>query len=162
MNRRAFLKHVGVGAVGAVTIPAVWTRGQVTGPAAVKQPNVAKPALLSGSDEGSAMSGVERPNVILVLTDDQGYGDLSSHGNPVLMTPNLDKLRGESIRFTDFHVAPMCTPTRGQLMSGLDALRNRARHVCGGLTMLRSDVPTMGEIFNASGYQTGIFGKWHL
>jgi arylsulfatase A-like enzyme len=139
MNRRAFLKHVGVGTVGAVAIPAVWTRGQVTGPAAVKQ-----------------------PNVILVLTDDQGYGDLSSHGNPVLMTPNLDKLRGESIRFTDFHVAPMCTPTRGQLMSGLDALRNRARHVCGGLTMLRSDVPTMGEIFNASGYQTGIFGKWHL
>jgi len=104
----------------------------------------------------------KHPNVILVLTDDQGYGDLSSHGNPDLKTPNLDKLREQSIRFTDFHVAPMCTPTRGQLMSGLDALRNKARHVCGGLTMLRQDVPTMGNIFAASGYQTGIFGKWHL
>ena len=104
----------------------------------------------------------DKPNVILLLTDDQGYGDLSCHGNGVLRTPNLDKLHRQSIRFTDFHVAPMCTPTRGQLMSGLDALRNRARHVCGGLTMLRPDVPTMGDIFNAGGYRTGIFGKWHL
>ena len=104
----------------------------------------------------------DKPNVILLLTDDQGYGDLSCHGNGVLRTPNLDQLHRQSIRFTDFHVAPMCTPTRGQLMSGLDALRNRARHVCGGLTMLRPDVPTMGDIFNAGGYRTGIFGKWHL
>ncbi len=103
-----------------------------------------------------------RPNVILVLTDDQGYGDLSCHGNPVLRTPNIDRLHGQSLRLTDFHVAPMCTPTRGQLMSGLDALRNRARHVCGGLTMLRTDVPTMADIFAGSGYRTGLFGKWHL
>jgi len=105
---------------------------------------------------------VDRPNVILVLTDDQGYGDFSCHGNSVLRTPNLDRLHGQSIRLTDFHVAPMCTPTRGELMSGLDALRNKARHVCGGLTMLRTDVPTMGDVFRADGYRTGLFGKWHL
>ena len=63
-----------------------------------------------------------RPNVIVVMTDDQGYGDLSANGNPVLRTPNLDQLAAESIRLTDFHVAPMCTPTRGQLMSGRHAL----------------------------------------
>jgi arylsulfatase len=115
-----------------------------------------------GSRYGDGARAADKPNVILLLTDDQGYGDLSCHGNGVLRTPNLDKLHRQSIRFTDFHVAPMCTPTRGQLMSGLDALRNRARHVCGGLTMLRPDVPTMGDIFNAGGYRTGIFGKWHL
>ena len=104
----------------------------------------------------------KRPNVIVVMTDDQGYGDFSCHGNPVLKTPNLDVLHSQSVRLTDFHVAPMCTPTRGQLMSGLDALRNKARHVCGGLDMLRTDVPTMANIFKTSGYRTGIFGKWHL
>jgi arylsulfatase len=97
-----------------------------------------------------------------VLTDDQGYGDLSCHGNPVLRTPNIDRLHGQSIRLTDFHVAPMCTPTRGEIMTGLDALRNKARHVCGGLTMLRTDVPTVADIFAAGGYRTGLFGKWHL
>ena len=70
-----------------------------------------------------------QPNVIVVMTDDQGYGDLAAHGNPVLKTPNLDQLASQSIRLTDFHVAPMCTPTRGQLMSGRDALANGAMNV---------------------------------
>ena len=60
-----------------------------------------------------AESGVEHPNVVLVVTDDQGYGDLSCHGNPILNTPNLDQLHAESVRFTDFHVDPTCSPTRG-------------------------------------------------
>lgn len=59
-----------------------------------------------------------RPNVILIMTDDQGYGDLSCHGNPVLKTPNLDSLYAESVRFTDFHVNPFCAPTRASLMVG--------------------------------------------
>jgi len=67
-----------------------------------------------------------KPNVIILLTDDQGYGDLSCHGNPVLKTPNLDRLHSESVRLTDFHVAPVCTPTRGMLLTGLDAMRNGA------------------------------------
>ena len=103
-----------------------------------------------------------RPNVILVMTDDQGYGELSCHGNPLLKTPNLDRLHDESIRFTDFHVSPMCTPTRGQLMTGMDCLRNRAMNVSSGRTLLRRDLPTMADLFAAAGYATGIFGKWHL
>jgi arylsulfatase len=103
-----------------------------------------------------------RPNVLVILTDDQGYGDMSCHGNPVLKTPNIDRLHAESVRFTDFHVAPMCTPTRGQLMSGVDALRNKATSVTAGRAFLRRDLPTMADLFRAGGYRTGIFGKWHL
>lgn len=66
---------------------------------------------------------VKSPNVIVVLTDDQGYGDLACHGNPHLKTPHLDKLHGESVRFTDFHVSPLCTPTRAALMTGCDPVR---------------------------------------
>jgi len=103
-----------------------------------------------------------KPNVIIILTDDQGYGDFSCLGNPVLKTPNLDKLHAESVRFTDFHVSPMCTPTRGQLMTGRDALANGASCVCSGRTFVRRDVPTMADLFAAGGYRTGLFGKWHL
>lgn len=102
------------------------------------------------------------PNVILVLTDDQGYGDLSCHGNPVLKTPNFDRLHAGSIRLTDFHAAPMCTPTRSQLLTGVDALRNGAMNVSSGRAILRREFPTMTEIFAANGYRTAIFGKWHL
>jgi len=110
----------------------------------------------------AAAGGATRPNVLIVLTDDQGYGDLSVHGNPVLKTPHLDRLHAESVRFTDFHVAPMCTPTRGQLMTGVDAMRNGAMNVSSGRAILRRDFPTMAELFLAGGYRTGIFGKWHL
>jgi arylsulfatase len=103
-----------------------------------------------------------RPNVVIILSDDQGYGDFSRHGNPVLKTPNLDKLAEASVRLTDFHVAPMCTPTRGQLLTGLDACRNGATSVCAGRSFIRPGIPTMGELFTAAGYQTALFGKWHL
>jgi arylsulfatase A-like enzyme len=102
------------------------------------------------------------PNVILILTDDQGYGDLSCLGNPVLKTPVLDDLHSECVRFTDFHVAPMCTPTRGQLMTGRDAMNNGATAVCLGRSMIREEIPTMADIFKTSGYYTAHFGKWHL
>jgi len=103
-----------------------------------------------------------KPNVIIILTDDQGYGDLACHGNPVAQTPNLDRLYAESIRLTDFHAAPMCTPTRGQLLTGLDAARNGAVNVSSGRTLLRADLGTIANLFLASGYRTGLFGKWHL
>lgn len=102
------------------------------------------------------------PNVIIVLSDDQGYGDLSCHGHPVLKTPNLDRLHDETIRLTDFHVSPMCTPSRGQLLTGVDALRNGAIAVQGGMTSIHPGIPTMPEIFKAGGYRTAMFGKWHL
>ena len=118
------------------------------------------PALLSCGPSPSEID--ERPNVIIILTDDQGYGDMSAHGNPILKTPHLDKLHDESIRLTDFHVAPVCTPTRGELMTGLYALRNKAGMVPAGRNLMRRDIPTMPEIFSANGYATGLFGKWHL
>lgn len=105
---------------------------------------------------------VERPNVIIVLSDDQGYGDFSCHGNPVLETPALDKMHDESIRFDNFHVSPLSTPTRGQLMTGLDAFHNKAATVLTGRNIIRRDVTTMPEIFSQNGYATGLFGKWHL
>ncbi|MEM7316085.1 MAG: arylsulfatase, partial [Planctomycetota bacterium] len=103
-----------------------------------------------------------RPNVVIVMTDDQGYPELSAHGNPVLQTPNLDALHKQSLRLTDFHVAPMCAPTRGQLLTGLDAARNGCINVSSGRALLRADIPTMGNIFGDAGYATGVFGKWHL
>ncbi len=114
-----------------------------------------------GSDDKHETK-LRNPNVIIVLTDDQGYGDLSCHGNPILSTPRMDQLYDNSIRLTDFHVAPMCTPTRGELMTGRDALANGAYHVCSGRTFMRKDIPTMAEYFASNGYRTGHFGKWHL
>ncbi len=109
-----------------------------------------------------ARAAETRPNVILVMTDDQGLGDFSFTGNPVLKTPNFDTFAKQSVRLTDFHVSPMCTPTRGQLMTGLAALRNGATSVTAGRTFLRPGLSTLPELFAKSGYKTGLFGKWHL
>jgi arylsulfatase len=117
---------------------------------------------LSLAGSAPARAADARPNVIVVLADDQGYGDFSCHGNPVLKTPNLDKLHAQSVRLTDFHVAPMCSPTRGQLMSGMDGLRNGATSVTAGRMFLRRGIPTMADVFKTNGYRTGLFGKWHL
>lgn len=103
-----------------------------------------------------------QPNVILVLTDDQGYGDLSCHGNPILKTPNLDRMHRESVRFTDFHVSPLCTPTRGALLTGRDPGRNGAYRTSAGRTMLHHNETTLADLFAQQGYATGLFGKWHL
>ncbi len=104
----------------------------------------------------------ERPNVIVIMTDDQGYGEFSCHGNPITSTPNIDRLAKDAVRFVDFHVSPMCTPTRGQLMSGLDAFRNGAINVSSGRTLLRPELKTLADVFHDAGYRTGHFGKWHL
>jgi len=104
----------------------------------------------------------QRPNVIVVMTDDQGYGEFSCHGNPITHTPHIDRLASQSLRLVDFHVAPMCTPTRGQFLTGLDALRNGAMNVSSGRTLLRPELKTVADLFGAAGYRTGLFGKWHL
>ena len=104
----------------------------------------------------------KHPNVILVMTDDQGYGDMSCHGNPTQRTPNIDRLHSESIRFTDFHVAPYCTPTRSALMTGRYPARTGAYRTSAGRTSLHRREKTLGDLFTRNGYATGIFGKWHL
>ena len=96
------------------------------------------------------------------MTDDQGYPELSAHGNPVLRTPYLDQFHSQSVRLIDYHTSPMCTPTRGSLMTGLDPARHGAINVSSGRTLLRANLPTMADILAANGYRTGIFGKWHL
>lgn len=103
-----------------------------------------------------------RPNVIIVLVDDAGYGDFGCHGHPFLKTPNIDRLHGESVRLTDFHVAPMCSPTRGQLMTGCHGLRTGVTSVTAGRSLLRPEFVTAPQLFAAAGYRTGLFGKWHL
>ncbi|MDC1105875.1 arylsulfatase [Prolixibacteraceae bacterium] len=103
-----------------------------------------------------------RPNVILILTDDQGYGDLACHGNPIIKTPNLDKLHGEAIRLTDFHVNPFCSPTRSAFMTGRLSDRNHVRSTVYARNHLNIQETIMPEFFKASGYRTGQFGKWHL
>jgi arylsulfatase len=109
-----------------------------------------------------AAAPATRPNVIIVMTDDQGMGDFSYTGNPVLRTPNFDAFAREAVRLTDFHVCPMCSPTRGQLLTGLAALRNGATSVTAGRTFLRPGIPTLADLFGRAGYKTGLFGKWHL
>ncbi len=105
---------------------------------------------------------MDRPNVILIVTDDQGYGDMSCHGNPWLQTPNLDRLCAESVRLEDYHVDPVCTPTRASLMTGRYSSRVGAWAVTEGRQLLKPDEVTMADVFSDSGYRTGMFGKWHL
>ena len=107
-------------------------------------------------------SSPKPPNVVLVVTDDQGYGDLGCHGNPILRTPNLDALYRQSVRLTDFHVGPTCAPTRASLMTGRYCNRTGVWHTIMGRSLLRRDEVTMADVFAAGGYRTGIFGKWHL
>jgi arylsulfatase A-like enzyme len=103
-----------------------------------------------------------RPNVVLVMTDDQGYGDMACHGNRIIKTPNMDLLHGESIRLTNFHVEPTCAPTRAALMTGRYGARTGVWHTIQGRSLVRADEVTMADVFSEAGYSTGIFGKWHL
>ena len=103
-----------------------------------------------------------QPNVLLIITDDQGYGDLGFMGNPHIKPPVLDQLAQESIRLTNFYVSPVCAPTRSSLMTGRYSLRTGVHDTYnGGATMATSEV-TIAEMLKDAGYRTGIFGKWHL
>lgn len=104
----------------------------------------------------------QRPNVILVITDDQGYGDFGCHGNPYIQTPHLDQFHKESIRLTDFHVSPTCAPTRAALMTGRYTNRTGVYHTIAGWSLLRENEKTLANMFQEAGYKTGAFGKWHL
>jgi len=102
------------------------------------------------------------PNIILVMTDDQGYGDLACNGHPFIQTPNIDKLYAQCTRFTDFQVSPTCSPTRAALMSGRAPFKNGVTHTILERERMALSSTTIGEILKTAGYTTGIFGKWHL
>ena len=118
--------------------------------------------LIASAFAVAATAADQPPNVVLIITDDQGYGDISAHGNPILKTPALDVLHGESIRLTNYHVTPTCAPTRGALLSGHYTNRAGPWHTIMGRSMLFEGEATLGEVFEDSGYATGMFGKWHL
>ncbi|MDH4203668.1 MAG: arylsulfatase [Phycisphaerae bacterium] len=104
----------------------------------------------------------EKPNVILVITDDQGMGDLACHGNPIIKTPGLDDFYSNAIRFTNFHVSTTCAPTRGALMTGRHTNRLNVFHTISGRSLLFDDEVILPQLFAQNGYATGMFGKWHL
>jgi arylsulfatase/arylsulfatase A len=117
-------------------------------------------ALTGGKPLGAAES--DRPNIVLIITDDQGWGDLSYHGNPVIETPNLDDLAKRGAQLTRFYVSPVCSPTRACLMTGRYNYRTRVIDTFKGHSMMDPDEQTLAELLRAAGYATGIFGKWHL
>lgn len=102
------------------------------------------------------------PNIILILTDDQGYGDLSCHGNPILKTPHLDRLHAESVRLTNYHVSPTCAPTRCALLTGRHEFRSGVTHTINERERMSPSAYTYAQALQGAGYATGIFGKWHL
>lgn len=104
----------------------------------------------------------KRPNVILILTDDQGYGDLSLHGNTQLATPHMDSIAQEGAQFTHFHSSPVCSPTRSSLLTGRYNYRTGVVDTYLGRSMMRPQELTLAEMLRGAGYRTGIFGKWHL
>ena len=140
-TRRQFLKQIGLATAGISMASAI-------------------PGCLTAQHAGS--QNRQRPNVILIITDDQGYGDLACHGNEIIKTPNMDKLHSQSTRLTNFHVGPTCAPTRASLMTGRYCNRTGVWHTVMGRSLLRKDETTLANVFSDTGYKTGFFGKWHL
>ena len=137
IHRRHFLKHTGAAVLGASTV-------------------------MSCGGAPHRFAGGRRPNVLLIMTDDQGIGDVGCHGNDKIRTPNMDLLAREGVEFTQFCVSPVCAPTRASLMTGRYNYRTGAIDTYLGRAMMHGDEVTVAELFGAAGYQTGIFGKWHL
>ncbi|NNC87825.1 MAG: arylsulfatase [Akkermansiaceae bacterium] len=107
--------------------------------------------------------GVSRsPNIILVITDDQGYGPVGRHGHPWIRTPNLDKLHDQSTRFTRFLVSPTCAPTRAAMMTGRHPMKNGVTHTILERERMTLDATILPQVLKTAGYTSGIFGKWHL
>jgi arylsulfatase B len=103
-----------------------------------------------------------KPNIVVVMTDDQGWSDLRCHGHPLVLTPNLDRMHQQSVRLSNFHVDAFCSPTRAALLTGRMSQRTGVTSTYGLRNLLRTDETILPEYFKTAGYQTAIFGKWHL
>ena len=118
---------------------------------------------MSASFSGFGLQIEQKPlNVIIVLVDDMGYGDIAAHGNPILKTPNFDKLHEVSARFSNFAVSPTCAPTRAALMTGSHEFLVGVTHTRSPMNLMDTEAITIAGLFQKKGYKTGLFGKWHL
>ena len=113
-------------------------------------------------EPGWTQAASSQPNIILIITDDQGYGDLGVTGNPVIETPHMDALAKQSASLKTFYVMPVCSPTRAGLMTGRYHYRTRVVDTFKGRSMMEPNETTLAEVLRLHGYRTGIFGKWHL
>lgn len=102
-----------------------------------------------------------KPNIVLIVTDDQGWGDLGINGNSIIHTPNIDELAQKSAQFSRFYVSPVCSPTRAEILTGRYHPRGGVYSTSAGGERLDLDEETIAEIFKTNGYNTGVFGKWH-
>jgi arylsulfatase A-like enzyme len=116
----------------------------------------------AGAAALGAAAPAGRPNVVFILTDDQGWGDVGIHGNDRIRTPNMDRIAREGVQFTQFHVQPVCAPTRACLLTGRYNYRTGVVDTYLGRAMMHGDEVTIAEMLSTAGYRTGIFGKWHL
>ncbi|MDB5352983.1 MAG: arylsulfatase family protein [Planctomycetota bacterium] len=118
--------------------------------------------ILLHGDIAAVLGAAGRPNIIVVMADDVGYGDLACLGNPIIQTPHLDALHKESVRFTDFHVSPTCAPTRAALLTGRHEFKSGVTHTIYERERLSLRATTLAQLLKSRSYATGIFGKWHL
>src|SRR5687768_18583862 len=110
---------------------------------------------------GVSLGAERNPNVLLIISDDQGFGDLSIHGNPHLKTPHLDSLAREGAQLSRFYVSPVCAPTRAALLTGRYPIRTGTWGVARGQETMRAEEITLAEVLRDAGWRTGLFGKWH-
>jgi len=111
---------------------------------------------------GCQVEAKEQPNVIIVITDDQGYGDMGHTGNPIIKTPTIDMFADQAVSLTNYHVGTTCSPTRAGLLTGRNCNRNGVWHTIMGASILNRDETTIADVLKRNGYETGMFGKWHL
>ena len=109
-----------------------------------------------------AQSIKQKPNIVFIITDDQGMGDMGCMGNPYIKTPQIDKFYSEAIRFTNYHVGTTCAPTRSAIMSGRHCNRVNVYHTIIGRSILFEDEVILPQVLAQNGYVNGMFGKWHL
>jgi len=127
-----------------------------------RKPKSEQSLLASAATVSPKSSSPARPNIVLVMTDDQGYGDLGFTGNPIIKTPHIDSFARRSVRFTGFHVSPTCSPTRCALMTGRHEFRSGVTHTLHERERMSLEATTIAQVLKSAGYTTGIFGKWHL